>query len=84
MIGKYVRGFRHLCKCVGNGPKQVLFTSVTRHFTGTAILAKIRGGEHAILLFNNQHGDRSVHSSIIMTVELRELCNKNKKKKYNF
>lgn len=84
MIGKYVRGFRHLCKCVGNGPKQVLFTSVTRHFTGTAILAKLRGGEHAILLFNNQHGDRSVHSSIIMTTELRELCNSFGFEKYNY
>lgn len=84
MIGKSVRGFRHLCKCVGNNPKQVLFTSVTRYFNGTAILAKFRNGEDAILLFNNHSGDRSVHSSIVMTTELRQRCNSFGFEKYSY
>lgn len=84
MIGKSVRGFRHLCKCVGNDPKQVLFTSVTQHFNGTAILAKTRNGEDIILLFNNQHGDKSVHSCITMTPKLRQLCNSFGFEKYSY
>lgn len=84
MIGKSVRGFRHLCKCVGNDPKQVLFTSVIQHFNGTAILAKTRNGEDIILLFNNQHGDKSVHSCITMTPKLRQLCNSFGFEKYSY
>jgi len=84
MIGKSVRGFRHLCKCVGNNPKQVLFTSATRYFNGTAILAKFRSGEDAILLFNNHSGERGMHSSIVMTTELRQLCNSFGFEKYSY
>lgn len=84
MIGKSVRGFRHLCKCVGNNPKQVLFTSVTRYFNGTAILAKFKSGEDAILLFNDHIGEKSMHPSIVMTTELRHLCNSFGFEKYSY
>ena len=83
MIGKSVRGFRHFCKCVGNNPKQVLFTSATRYFDSTVILAKFKNGEDAILVFNNQSGDRSVHSSVVMTTELKQKCNEIGFQKYN-